>query len=501
MRPILKRLGSALLVLAVSAAGARAELADILQPTSRAALGLGGDPFLSPLADESGWWSESGLASGRLRRMRADLAAPLAIRSGVGDELHASRLTAFAVEEFRAPAGTLRLSAMLREPRWNASLATSAGRVATRGGASQLLAGLRAEQRSGGLLLQATGPLWSESDATRHEEWGVGARVRRPSLGAAQVSWTRGETPDVLRSDLHGEPIASSLNLGVERLTSDAAVRTGSWLSLEGSFERLRYLPLRARGRAFDYAIEPVANGTGFEAGLRSGRLGAWGLLARRAASDLDLSADASWGGQRFGRLNRGRLEQRSWLVAADRRSASSRLVAEFESATLRVAGRATIESWPFTSTLVDLLGYRRFFQLEGSMEWSRFHVGTERAFSSAWRARAGATWFDLWPEARLLSWQPTFLVFGVSDLRENVLDTPRLQLAALSLGATWRAGMIESSLDLRQFVFARRFVATRPDAASSGGSGQTTGAGASEPARTRWPGGTTLAASLTRRF
>lgn len=501
MCPISKRFGSALLALALSAGVARGDVADLLQPGSRAALGLGGDPFLSPLADESGWWSQAGLASGRMRGMSAELSAPIAMRRGNVGALNSSRFGALVVEEWRAPGSTVRFSGMLRDPHWHAGVSTSSGDLAVRGGASTLVGGLRAERGSGGIVLQATGPLWSETNATRHEAWGVGARLRRKSLGAAQISWTREETPDVLRSDLYGEPIAASLNLAAERLSADAAIRAWGWLSVEGTFARSRFLPLGKRGREPEYDIEPVANGTDYEAALRTGPVGEWTLLARRTARDLDLSGDASWGGQRFGRLNKGRFEQQSWLVALDRRTARSRLLAEYESAAMQAAGRVTVESWPFTSTLVDLLGYRRFFQLQGSMSWGRLHIGAERELSPAWRVRAGANGFDLFPEARLISWQPTFLVFGVSDLREEVLDTRRLQLAAASVGATWRSGMLEAALDLRQFVFAKRFLATRGPAGNANGSSGGGAAQASGPSRTRWPGGTALAASITRRF
>src|SRR5881409_562303 len=51
---------AALMVSAFRMAGAETggEVFDLLQPGSRPAVGIGGDPFLSPLEDATGWWSE-----------------------------------------------------------------------------------------------------------------------------------------------------------------------------------------------------------------------------------------------------------------------------------------------------------------------------------------------------------------------------------------------------------------------------------------------------------
>src|SRR5437867_9836073 len=53
------------------------EIFDLLQPGSRPAVGVGGDPFLSPLDDATGWWSEFDWAAGRSLRVEGYASQPM----------------------------------------------------------------------------------------------------------------------------------------------------------------------------------------------------------------------------------------------------------------------------------------------------------------------------------------------------------------------------------------------------------------------------------------
>src|SRR5262249_45202573 len=74
----------ALALLWTTRAGAAGEITPLLQPGSRAALGLGGDPFLSPLLDECGWWSEPGFTTSLVARVRSVASEPLTRRATQG---------------------------------------------------------------------------------------------------------------------------------------------------------------------------------------------------------------------------------------------------------------------------------------------------------------------------------------------------------------------------------------------------------------------------------
>lgn len=86
-----------------------------------------------------------------------------------------------------------------------------------------------------------------------------------------------------------------------------------------------------------------------------------------------------------------------------------------------RASGRGHIESWPFTSTWIDLLGVRYNFRTNLQFAFHRFGVNYQFA-KRQWHLQSGWCFERLYPVGESRTWKPLFLVFGQRDLRINNL-------------------------------------------------------------------------------
>jgi hypothetical protein len=499
-----RRLRAGALAFALSAAAARAgaavEVADLLQPGSHSAVGLGGDPFLSPLDDRTGWWSEPDFTRDPNWRLDELASEPLAQDLGSSGSKVSNRDRVFGAS------GGLRwaqrewlISARLSRPRWEGSWQGAAGGLRLAGGGTRLDAGLRVEGVLPGVTAQLRAPLW-HSDGSVDGASGMGLRYRGGSRLLAQGAWTRSRLPEALESDLYGIPLVASTNLGSEQLRLDARVRLFAGLVTEGSVGSTRYGQLAGRQALATYQIMPRGENRLDQGSLLwSGARGP-GLIARWTRFGLDVEGDACWGGQRFGRLDYGEVEMRSLLLGARSQAGEgTHWLLDFEQVQAEGRARAVLESWPFTPSVVDFLGLRRIYRAVGRARWHRGHVGLERGLGARVHGQVGANWYDIRPEGTLDSWRPAFLVFGRVDASRDVLRIARAQLAALSLGCRLELGRTDASLQVRQFFFAKTW--ERP-ADIGEGNDTPSGAHPNSPGRGRgWPGGTQIQIALARGF
>lgn len=477
------RLAPAALALAAvlaAAAPARAQtlagLVEILQPGSRPAPGLGGDPFLSPIGNDAGWWAGPGLVEPRGTQFEAGWSAPL---PGSGT-LDSRRLAWTGVGAWRGSAGVLRVgaraSALAGESRLAGDLGTL--RLASRG--RRLEGGARFSGLTPGLTLQVAGPLWSEGGSARFSSAGVGARLAPARWIAAQARVEDLRARQHFDSDLYGEPISAALDLAGERWQADARVLGAGGLALEGSVARSRYAP-DARGRAeAGYAFRPAGTSDLDQASLSWRATPLTRLLARWTRSAFEVEGDAVWGGVRFGHVTYARAESRGWLLAVDRRSSRARLLLDAEWVEAGGAARGSIEAWPFTEATADLLGLRRIGRASAEARWWRVHAGLEQRLGGALRASGGLAWYEARADARLESWQPTFLVFGVTDFRRDAMPWRGAQLAIASLGLRAELRGVSAAVEIQQPVFGRVWERTASAAYGGGGAGAPGAGGAS---------------------
>ena len=455
---------AAVIVIAAGDAGAdpRGPL-DLLRPGSQAAVGLGGDPFLSPLRDDVGWWSDLRLDGRPGSIAEIETSRPADLGAGSGFESRQARWSATALGNLARVSWTAGIG--LDEPRWDGVWVGGPGALSLRGSGPAATGGIRLDVLPS-LSWQLTGSGGS-GDGER-SSLAAGVRWGDRSRSIVQASWQRARRSDELNSSLYGEPIALSTHLSQEseRLEGRWAAPWG--IALEGAAARTRWLPREAAVSAAEYRFEPAGASDLNQLAVTwsAPRVRA---LARWTRVDVDLEGTLSWSGQSFGGLDRARIDLESWLLAIDAATArGSRFLFEVERPKLDARARAYLESWPFTSTLVDLLGQRRIVRLDGTADWSRWHLAHERPWGRATRSRIGLEWIDARPRGRMESWRPAFLVFGKADDHLDRLSVERAQLAVVSLGASRRIARFDLSLGVEQCVMAR-VKESGPPAASSG--------------------------------
>jgi hypothetical protein len=160
---------------------------------------------------------------------------------------------------------------------------------------------------------------------------------------------------------------------------------------------------------------------------------------------------------------------------------------------------RGDVESWPFTPTVIDLLGARRIAKGNMAALWHRAHVGADLAFSPRLKWQMGFGWYDVYPTAVLDSWRPAFLLFGRADEHRDELPFHRLQLIGVSLASQMSLGPLAISFGIQQIIPIRsEFGETIDPGGDQGG----VEAEHVEPGeKSMWPNGTTLELYLQRTF
>ncbi|MGH7740879.1 MAG: hypothetical protein ACRENS_02530 [Candidatus Eiseniibacteriota bacterium] len=494
----------AALALLLLAGGARADgvagLIGLLQPGSRPQLGLGGDPFLSPLADGSGWWTAADLALPPGTRVGYGLSAPLP----AAGSLDSRALEMVSTGALRLRGRELKLAGLAGTRSESGQFSGSSGEVSLSGQGARLDGAARLTGLVPGTTLQGIAPLWSEGGGALHSTTGLGLRVAPARALSAQTHWARVRAPEQFSSDLFGEPVAASLNLFAEQWQTDVRIAPLSRLAFEGTWARSDFSPTAPRSYAFDYQLQPRGRANVSQASAEWRATPSNRALVRWSESWLDAGGDALWGGQRFGQLNYARAASRAWLLGLEHTSRTSRVFADAEVVSANGSARGSVESWPFTSVTVALLGLRGIATAQATADWWRLHVAGEHTVRGTLRASGGLSWYDANASGTLVTWRPTFLVFGQSDLQSSALPWRRAQLGLAALGLHWGMRLLSGSLEIQQPVFAKVFTIAG-SGASGGGVGSAPGAaGASSlgsPARVSRTAATQIRISIERRM
>lgn len=117
--------------------------------------------------------------------------------------------------------------------------------------------------------------------------------------------------------------------------------------------------------------------------------------------------------------------------------------------------GKGHIQTWPFTPTLVDLLGQRLYFRLNGEAEILRLGIEycrPEFRFLSL-GIRSSIDYFGIRPSGKAATWNPVFLVFGVTNLKEYFLKYQRIDAFFLKLGLSRRFKDLSLGYNFSQFI------------------------------------------------
>ncbi len=341
-----------------------------------------------------------------------------------------------------------------------------------------------------------SGPVGNGSGDIARSSLGAGVRFRPRAPVAVQCHWEQRRYPEILHTGFFDQAWSASLNLRSDLLRTDGRVILLRGLLWEASALRAWYREAGEAAAPQQYALAPRGSASADQMSLTwtVQRMGT--ALVRRSRATADVEGNASYGGERFGRLSYARCDLESYLFAIQPASSGPwRAFAEAEIVSLEGKARAKVETWPFTPTLVDLLGHRRICEADGRARWTRWHIAAERGLGAGFAAKAGVSWYDIRPQFVVDSWRPAFLVFGRSDFQRDELEVNRVQLATVSAGASYAAPGWGVDLAVQQFVFAR----ANDDRAR--GSGDAGPAPTQKKSAGGAPGGTRVLVAMTLRF
>jgi len=100
------------------------------------------------------------------------------------------------------------------------------------------------------------------------------------------------------------------------------------------------------------------------------------------------------------------------------------------------------VESWPFTSTLIDLLGLR--YNFKSNLAYDIFRAGTSYSYSNSnWHFSLSSSFERIHPGGRAKTWEPDVFVFGVKNKDVYTLSTNSRDGMYLGLQVSRSVGQI----------------------------------------------------------
>ena len=428
----------------------------LLQPGETFGGGVVPDLFGSAFDPDAGIWSRAPRVERRQLSLRRDHAEPLTLRLTDGDVSILDRRTRAA---WRSPAGRgpVRLYPSGYLERNDQSLRTI-GRDGDSGlGGSGEVAGLDlgVHHPRSGLEFVAGAPLWRSRgfDAGRSSGWGL--RLDPRGGWRVQVSHASHASGQAITGRAGDDPLDMALDLKTHVLALAAEADLGGRIVLRGGW---RTFGISARNTVTDapiYDTKPDGDGGTRSVGLRFAATDRHDLVYRYGRADLGAGADIFQGGERFGHLSRLDVEIETHAAGWRWRPGPRRaLQVDYSRSHVEAASRLRVESWPFTSLVVDFLGQSRIFR--GELDLVIRRLGLSGSFASGRvDARAGLAYFDIEPEARLASWRPVIFGVGVDDLEISELDVENLGLLSVMLDMGVDLDRVRLEVQAQQFVWA----------------------------------------------
>jgi hypothetical protein len=428
----------------------------LIEPGSRADHGLGGDPFLSPLADESGWWGRFDPRVENSASWRAELAEPVAVRRGPKTWSMRSRGYQCRIDRRLLLGGRdLLVQTAMESPRtrWNIMQSDGGLRMS---GVGWTIEGAARWEALRGTILQAQAPSLAESRSGAPARWGVGLRFARYAPIMLQGSYVENDRPDEGYSLLLSERMPFSLNLRSATGAYDFRLALNRSAEIEGSLTDTRWTPIR-EGRGGDsYELLPQGHLWSNQWSIAWKFKEAGRAILRGTWMEADIEATATLGMMRFARLSYLQAEEQAWLGGVDWTTSSrSRILLECE--TIRFSGKTNgyVESWPFTSTIIDLLGIQQNLRATAEGRLTRLHGALRKGWGSGW-IEGGLSGYRISPSVRAMTWQPGVFGMGWRDLHRYAMDSAHGELGAVSTGIGLTIFGCDLTLGIRQFVLAK---------------------------------------------
>ncbi len=414
------------------------------------------DAFRSTLSGDAGLWSACPSTERPVFGFEHRHLEPLTKRLTAGEGGAFDRVTtARYIHPFRYRAWDVQMGVSLR----SMDVSTWADGIdgATRLGGSGSILGavLRVAERDHGLEFMAMGPLRQTDSNLPADRLGWGVRFAPDHRLTVQTTHHRTESRTLFGSRVIDDLVECGLNLG--RWTWRTGIRIEPWRRFAGELERIdtELYSLTDITDEHRYELSPEGVHRGWRGTLSCDLGRGHEVIYRQSDMETDVEAGAYKSGQKFGWLNylesdlHSRVLGWSWTPHGP-----WRLQTEWARSRLDGRGRAKIESWPFTSTVIDLMGIKQIAYGELSLDWDRVSALYTREGRDVTLSMGGA-YYRITPKATLATWRPAFLVFGRTDYHFRELDVRRLHLGSLLLRGDvrlWPNGVL--NLSLQQFLW-----------------------------------------------
>ena len=115
--------------------------------------------------------------------------------------------------------------------------------------------------------------------------------------------------------------------------------------------------------------------------------------------------------------------------------------------------GRGHVDSWPFTSTLIDLLGMRGYFKGEIKADIEKYSILYNLNIPDKSKINFICDYLTINPDGYLLTWRPAFLVFGVADKKRYNIDINYIRLLSLQMLYVFSISGVDFHLSLMQLI------------------------------------------------
>jgi hypothetical protein len=135
---------------------------------------------------------------------------------------------------------------------------------------------------------------------------------------------------------------------------------------------------------------------------------------------------------QIFGKLTEQKDHSEFYKSEFTYRMGSHRLGLTFGRVAGMISSNGHVESWPFTPTLIDLMGLR--YNFKSNLTYKLFRIGASYHYGNAdWQLSFKSSFESINPGGEAKTWEPEMLVFGIKNL--NVYTMPLKKWDGLYLG------------------------------------------------------------------
>jgi len=110
-----------------------------------------------------------------------------------------------------------------------------------------------------------------------------------------------------------------------------------------------------------------------------------------------------------------------------------------------------TLQTWPFTTLLINTFGNRLNMRAEGTLSLFTGGLGYTSEFSS-FSVNPHLSFYHIKPAGSLETWQPAFLVFGVRYYRRSVPSFSSAGIGLAEIDFTWQLPLISINVSGSQY-------------------------------------------------